>query len=354
MTASLDHVLSDPGADVLVITNMWPDDERPVYGIFVQRQVESLRAAGVRCDVLYLRGYRSPLAYPIAALELAGATLRWRGRYRLVHVHAGETSLAARFLLGPPMLVSYCGDDILGDPREDGSIPRDQRVRSALVRTSSLLFARTITKSRQMHERLPARTRRRDTVIPNGVDAELFAPEPRDAARLRLGWSSDELVVLFAATRPDSPRKRRALAEAAVARAAQLLDLPVRLHIAGSVPPGQMPTLMNACDCLILTSSVEGSPNVVKEALMCDLPVVATPVGDVPELLEGIVPSAVCPADEAALAAAVAEVLRSRNRSNGRTAAARLDARIAAERALAIYRELGLTTMPVGEVTPPA
>ena len=353
MTRSLHLVLSDPGADVLVITNMWPDEERPVYGIFVQRQVESLRAAGIRCDVLYLRGYRSLFAYPLAALQLAGATFRWRDRYRLVHVHAGETSLAARFLLGPPMLVSYCGDDILGDPREDGSIPPGQRVRSALVRAFSLLFPRTITKSRQMHERLPAVTRRRNTVIPNGVDAEPFTPEPRGAARTRLGWSSEELVVLFAATRPDSPRKRRALAEAAVARAAQLLALPVRLHIAGSVPPGDMPTLMNACDCLILTSSIEGSPNVVKEALMCNLPVVATPAGDVPELLDGVVPSAVCPADEAALADAVAEVLRSRRRSNGRTAAARLDARIAAERVLAIYRELGLTMLPAGEAMSP-
>ena len=51
------HHDNDP--EVLVVTNMWPDEERPVYGIFVQRQVESLRAAGVRCDVLYIRGYAS-------------------------------------------------------------------------------------------------------------------------------------------------------------------------------------------------------------------------------------------------------------------------------------------------------
>lgn len=344
MKHRLGLVLSDPGADVLVITNMWPDEERPVYGVFVQRQVESLRAAGVKCDVLYLRGYRSLLAYPVAALQLAVGTFRWRGRYRLVHVHAGETSLAARFLLGPPMLVSYCGDDILGDPREDGSIPSGRRARSALVRAASVLFPRTITKSRQMHDRLPHPTRRRNTVIPNGVDTELFKVEPREAARLRIGWASDELVVLFAATRPDSPRKRRALAEASVARSAELLGRSVRLCVAGSVPPSEMPTLMNACDCLLLTSSVEGSPNVIKEALMCNLPVVATAVGDVAELLEGVVPSAVCPADAEVLADALADVLRFGRRSNGRTVAARVDSRVAADRVLEIYCELGLTT----------
>ncbi len=63
-------VRTDPGADVLVVTNMWPEPDRPVYGIHVQRQVESLVRAGIRCDVLYVRGYRSALAYPLAAAPL--------------------------------------------------------------------------------------------------------------------------------------------------------------------------------------------------------------------------------------------------------------------------------------------
>ena len=63
-------VRTDPGADVLVVTNMWPEPDRPVYGIHVQRQVESLVRAGLRCDVLYVRGYRSALAYPLAAVSL--------------------------------------------------------------------------------------------------------------------------------------------------------------------------------------------------------------------------------------------------------------------------------------------
>jgi len=342
VSALVGFVHRDPGADVLVITNMWPEPERPVYGIFVKRQVDSLREAGVHCDVLYVRGYLTPLAYARSALELCLATVRWRGRYRLVHVHAGETSLAARFFVGPPMLVSYCGDDVLGDPRDDGSVPPEQLVRSALVRAISVLFSRTITKSREMHDRLPARSRARNDVIPNGVDIAVFAPSDRDAARQVLGWPADEYVVLFAGTRPDSPRKRRLLAEHAVQDASQRLGRPVRLHVAGAVQPELMPTLMNAADCLLLTSSMEGSPNVVKEALMCDLPVVATPAGDVPELLDGVANSFVCAADAAELGAAVADVLARRERSNGHIVARRLDARVIAERLLAVYRELGL------------
>jgi glycosyltransferase involved in cell wall biosynthesis len=335
-------VSCDPDAQVLVVTNMWPEPERPVYGIFAQRQVESLRAKGLRCDVLYLRGYLSPMVYPTAAAFFALRSLLWRRRYRLVHVHAGETSLAARFYVGPPMIVSYCGDDVLGDPREDGSIPAASLVRSWVIRAVSRFFAATITKTQQMHDRLPAKTQRHNAVIPNGVDPRIFRPLDMSEARATLGWSMDERVVLFAGTRPDSPRKRRALAEAAVRVCESKLGERVRLHVVASTPPEQMPILMNASDCLLLTSSIEGSPNVVKEALMCNLPVVATPAGDVETLLQGVEPSFVCPPDSDALGGAVASCVRSGSRSNGRTVAAWLNADNVALRVLELYRDLGV------------
>src|SRR5437764_9686662 len=122
MTRPLEFVLRDPRPDLLVVTNMWPEPTRPVYGIFVARQVEALQAAGLRCDVLYLRGYLSKAMYAIVAPALLGLTLRAKRRYRLVHVHAGETALAARFLLTRPMIATYHGDDILGYRTDTGVI----------------------------------------------------------------------------------------------------------------------------------------------------------------------------------------------------------------------------------------
>jgi glycosyltransferase involved in cell wall biosynthesis len=330
----------DPGAELLIVTNMWPHEGDPVLGIFVKRQVDALRASGVACDVLFVRGFVSKRAYLWGALKLLAWNLRPPRRYRLVHGHGGETALVVRSYLRCPVLVSYCGDDLLGTPDASGAIHRKSRVRRGLQRLHASLLTASITKSEEMERCLPRHIRHRNLVLPNGVDTASFRPRPRDAARAELGWPADERVALFAG-KPAVERKRHWLAEEACERAAA--DVPdVRLRVAAGVDPARVETMMNAADLLLLTSAVEGSPNVVKEALMCNLPVVATAVGDVPELLEGVEPSYVCGDDPAELAAAIVACLREGRRSNGREAKSHLDASAVNDRLVRLYRDLGL------------
>ena len=100
--------------------------------------------------------------------------------------------------------------------------------------------------------------------------------------------------------------------------------------------------MMNAADCLLLTSMAEGSPVVVKEALMCNLPVVATDVADVGETLAGVTPSAVCRHDPVALGAALIDVLSNRQRSNSRTKRADQDQAYTVRRLLGLYASVGV------------
>jgi teichuronic acid biosynthesis glycosyltransferase TuaC len=336
-----EYVHRDPQPDFLVITNMWPEHTRPVYGIFVERQVQALRAAGLRCDVLYVRGYLSKLIYLLVVPLFLWLTISARGRYRLTHVHAGETALAARFLFTRPMITTYHGDDMMGYRGDDGSIPLRGKVRSFIVRRQAFLFAATVTQSSEMHRRLPRRIQRRDTVIRCGVDTAQFYPEDRNGARRQLDWDDSEHVVLFAATRPYYPLKRLDLARAAVTYAEAELG-PIRLVIAENISPDSMPAMMNAADCLLLTSMSEGSPMVVKEALMCNLPVVATDVGDIKEMLTDVSPSAVCRHNSSELGAALVDVLKANQRSNGRDQSADLDQSTTVRRLLDIYADLGL------------
>ena len=339
-TDVLSLIRLDENADILAVTSGWPHDDGPLhpdalhYGIFVQRQIESLRELGYRFDILFIRGFASMMAYAHAMRRL----LRPEKRYRLLHAHGGEDAVAAIAFWRGPKLVSYCGDDLLGTPLLDGTIPPQARVRRALIRQTAWFARKSITKSQELEDHLPRLLRRRNTVLPNGVDTAVFFPRTRDEARAELGWPRDERVVLFAAD-PAIPRKRYALAEAACAAARRSIPA-LRLHVGYRVPPNDMPRLMNAADCLLLTSSLEGSPNVVKEALMCDLPVVSTPVGDVRELLRDVRPSAVCPPDAEALGDALTAILASRERSNGHDKAATLSAPAIARRLAAVYDSL--------------
>ena len=337
---SSEFVRRDARPDMLVITNMWPEPSRPAYGVFVERQVEALCETGLQCDVLYVRGYISKVAYLRAALLFLWLSIFGRRRYGLVHVHGGEMALVARLFLMRPMVATYHGDDVLGYKSDEGPVSRGSRLRSLMIRHHAALFTATVTQSAEMHNRLPTHVQRNDTVNHCGVDSERFAPMDRSDARRKLDWNDDERVALFAATKPYEPRKRIDLAKAAVRHAEADLG-PIRLAIAENLPPESIPTMMNAADCLLLTSMAEGSPVVVKEALMCNLPVVATDVADVKDMLAGVSPSAVCGHDAAELGLALVDVLNSPRRSNGRSKRSEQDHGNTVRQLLSLYADLG-------------
>lgn len=325
-------------AEVLMVTNMWPWEGNAAYGIFVRRQVESLRELGCHSDVLVVEGQRRRSDYLRAAMRMLVLNFSSR-RPKLVHGHGGETALVVRWYWRGKVIVSYCGDDLLGTPRADGSLTKASLVRRLLLRRLAPLMDATITKSAEMRDVLPPRAWARNLVLPNGVDRSVFRPRPRDQVRAGLGWNASERVVLFAAD-PAVERKRFRLAEAACGEVPSDVG-PVRLHVAWGSTPGEMPELMAAADCLLLTSAIEGSPNVVKEAAACGLPVVTTDVGDVREVLRSVEPSWICPPDPSILGTALTECLRAGCRSNGWEQTGWLDQRQIGRRLIELYGALG-------------
>jgi len=174
--------------------------------------------------------------------------------------------------------------------------------------------------------------------IPSGLDFALFRLIPRAEARRHLGLPLDKRLVLWVG-RPTEPRKRFPLAQ----RAMELLNqsLPAELIVGWGVLHADMPYYMNACDALVFTSVQEGSPNAVKEALACNLPVVSVAVGDVPLRLRGVSECELCPDDRPdTIAAGLERVLRRTQRSNGRDSLRDLDEAALTAKVIDVYRSV--------------
>ena len=176
-------------------------------------------------------------------------------------------------------------------------------------------------------------------VIPTGVDLDLFKPGSRAAAREKLGWSLDDRVVLFNAGA--SPRvKRLDLAEQAVELLRQLIPGVSMEVLRGTTPHDALPLYMNAADCLLLTSDFEGSPDIVKEALACNLPIVSVDAGDVKERTSGVKNTVIVARDPEAIATETARMLKLNERSNGRDKMSALDSGKIRDAVIGVYRDI--------------
>src|SRR5215218_10985305 len=250
----------------LVVTNMYPTSARPALGRFVQDQVEALRRLdGIEVELFaFPPGLRS---YPRAARELRR---RHRGeRFDVVHAHFGLTAWPALALRAAPHVVTFHGTDL--------AHPRSGRLSRAVLRFVDL--AATVSAS-LARERIPgAGVQRRVAVLPCGVDLERFRPLPRAEARARLGLDPDAPCLLF----PADPARAEKRFDRARAVAGD-----VRLLTLGDVHPDEVPLWINAANAVLVPSEREGFGLAVLEALACDVPVLATPVGIAPLALDGV------------------------------------------------------------------
>lgn len=255
------------------------------------------------------------------ALLRLGAGLR-RHRPEVVNVHY-VTSEAVYFQLLRPLfryrlVLSVHGSDVLRPKACDGPLLRHILSRADAITTVSQLTARTVQEAYGADPR-------RVTIIPNGVDFDFWSWKPAGDAtgrsrtvlsvgRLHPVKGHDVLLRAFAIVLARVPDARLAIFGDGNFRKA-LEDLAVELQIAHAVSfAGQagaedVRAAMRQASCFVLPSRSEGLPLALLEAMAAGLPVVATRVGGVPEVIDGNMAALVPPEDPAALADATCAIL---------------------------------------------
>lgn len=324
---------------VLFLTNMFPTVDKPSYGCFVKTQFGSIRAMGIDLDLHVIRGDLSRLEY-LKAYSLLARKIRL-GRHDLIHAHFGLTAIPAVAQLSVPVVVSYCGEDLLGQMKSGGAVRRRSLLLAFVQRQVARLATRVIVKSQGMLDYLPRPSRNRATVIPNGVDFDMFRPPASETERAelrrRFGLRPGTCYALFPYD-PNRIRKNAGLVEEALAIVRSRGRDAEPFYIFDQKPE-VIASAMRAVDCLALPSYWEGSPNSVKEALASSLPIVAAPVGDVPEQIAGLEGCHMRPHDPAGFAEAFETVFRDGPRTQTRERVGHLRLESVAARVVSIYSE---------------
>ena len=379
---------------VLVLATSYPSEARPADGIFIHTQCHALAQLGVDVRVLNpipwvprlmsrlrkrwdcyhnlpaLRVWDGVevsrpryLAFPRANYwysphwHYARAAEQRRGfRPDLIHAHMGYPAGLAGVVVarrwGIPSIVTLHGGDVNSAPGK--SLLYRLHIKSALKRATGL-----IAVSKALAEKAEQLAGRRPCVLPIGIDLAKFAQfRGKENARRELGLPVGKKLLLYAGA---------LLAAKGIPEIGELMsgmdtrdvalviigDGPLESmarNIKGAICTGVVPNdliahYMRAADLLLLPSHEEGMPTVLVEAGAADLPIIASDVGGIPELLcDGrgwVVPRGSVPALKDAVARALADPSEAALRSSRlRELVLRdYDVRQNAKKLLALYAE---------------
>jgi glycosyltransferase involved in cell wall biosynthesis len=248
----------------------------------------------------------------------------------VIHAHFSFSGIVASLAkTKTPVVVSLLGTDV------NGSGLLKKMILKCLPLFS---WKAIIVKSEEMSKKLG---KTKSHIIPNGVDTGLFKPLEQAQCKKQLNWNNEKIHILFAAN-PKRLEKNFTLAKEAIKR---LDNNKIELHFFENVEHQNIPVWLNAANLVLLSSLWEGSPNVIKEAMVCNCPIVATNVGDI-EWLFGNEPghflADFTPEDFANNIALALDFAKKNKKTNGRKRILKLglDSETVAKKIIEIYKSV--------------
>ncbi len=246
-----------------------------------------------------------------------------KNSFEVIHAHYSLSAMVASLAGAKPLVVSLMGSDV-----------KASRFLKYIIGFFTVFFwKKVIVKSLDMKK---AAGLEEAYIIPNGVNFKKFKPIAKKDALEITKWDATKKHVLFAAN-PKRPEKNYSLAEKAFSL---LKEKDVQLHTLVDIPNEEMPYYFNAADVVLLTSLWEGSPNVIKEAMACNCKIVAVDVGDIKQVMSGVVGCYVTSFDAEEIKEAIQKTLGKDGCTNGRLQIENLQSEVIAHQIIDIYKQL--------------
>ena len=299
---------------ILFVVNGLPSKEFKYTGIFNVQKLHKIAEQGYHLAFHKITSRSSLKGIIKETLKLRKKLIY--ENWDIVHAQYGSSTALICSLAktkSTRLVINFGGDDLLGTRSVNGRKTFSSYISILFSQISAIFADGIVTVSKELREALWPISRNKTEVIPDGVDMEKYCVMEREEARQRLGWPLEKPFVLFCNSH-SQPVKRLDLALLAIKEAQKYIpELDIKLLY--NIDPDETPIWFNAVDLLLVTSDQEGSPNVVKEAMACNLPVVTVECGDVRERLKGVDNCVIVDRDPRELGSAIAKVLNSKKRS---------------------------------------
>ena len=290
--------------------------------IIVKNQGESLTDAGVDLDYFVIEG-KGIKGY-LSNLPKLKRVLRTE-KYDVVHAHYSLSGFLATLAGAKPLIVSLMGSDVMAS----------NRFSKLIQLCTNFFWNATIVKSEAMNNKLKLK---KAYVVPNGVNLKLFNVVENQSYRSELNLENNKKYIVFVAN-PERYEKNFKLAQEAIE---VLNDKSVVLLPIYNKSHEMVVKYLQASDALIFTSLWEGSPNVIKEAMACNCPIVSVDVGDVKDVIGGVENCYLTSYDAKDIAEKLRIVLADGRRTNGRDKILKmgLDSESVAKKIVEIYKSV--------------
>ncbi len=275
--------------NALIITNMYPYEQFPFYGMAVKEEVDSLREVGVAAEVLFINGRKNRWNYLKGMFRLM--SLLSSQRFDIIHTHHSYCAFMAiiakaRLKLKAPLLLTLHEGEICHKGRICYKIDFIEKIKYSRFFKNYVInrVDRLIT----VYEGLLKRPLKAAySIVPCGINIELFRPLSQAGCRKRLNINENAKVIFFPSDYR-RPEKRFDLVEEACAILKAVYPDSLILLKGGAINYDLMPVYLNACDAMVLASDYEASPMVIKEAMATNTPLVSVDVGDVKQIISGV------------------------------------------------------------------
>lgn len=321
--------------NVLHIVGGLPHKDNSFFQPFVQHQIDSLGKEGINISILNIHGYKSFLNYFLIAGELK--KIIKEKKINLIHAHYSYSVIPTLFLgKDIPIVLSLMGSDLLGSPDQKGNMTLrgvfDKKFTQLILRKVDYIIVKSEKMRYHVKNKVPI------DVIPNGINFDLFKQMDQNLARKKLNLNQDEFLILFLGN-PNNHVKNFNLAK-------NSFDIfhsnysDTKLLAPFGITSEEVVTYMNACDVLLFTSFWEGSPNVVKEAMACNLPIISTDVGDVNNIINGTSNCYIVNFTEEDIVDKLSTIYNNSKRSNGRNMVQHLSDDLISKKIVKIYEKV--------------